>query len=606
MSETEGQLINIFLALADGERTVEINRQIISDNFDFDALKIFQTLDSKGKNYIDASDLVNYCNLKGISISNIEAQLIILFYDQNFDRVLSFEEFNYLIQSEKSLRKFLRKTNDTELGINIDYSLSKLLYQELQLSKNILDLLENIQSIKDFDIHSLYHLLKSSNGITIENIKDFLDKNNISYLNSDIQSIFKRMDINKDGKIDFCEFHAFLGFPNCCYSCPCIACTYCGACYCEHCFSNVNCHFHGRVHHSFQSPLRKRNSNICCSVKNDKFSCNNGKCNLKGNYNKNNLKYQNENSKNYNSRTNFNNYSNINDKNLTSNDSPEKNYIESISNTLFLRKSPERQYKQNVDSCNFSPYKYSYEKDTNSNNLINNKKLGINNNPNEYEEKKFNDYLKNLMSAESAIENEKISLSLKEDFNCEDAFRIFLSSNKDYLTENDLKNGLNLIGLFPTDEDIKLLMKRFDLQKKGHINFADFFDMIVPFEMENREMVEKRTPCSCCPCRCPDIFCSETISVFKNLMEMIINYENQFNDMRKGFTSLNLKLKEFFEMLDCSNLGYFTNSDLIIYLQKYGLFTNNREADLLFIRFDRNRNGKVEYQNLYDEFHPLY
>ena len=148
MSETEGQLINIFLALADGERTVEINRQILSDNFDFDALKIFQTLDSKGKNYIDASDLVNYFNLKGISISNIEAQLIILFYDQNFDGVLSFEEFNYLIQSEKSLRKFLRKTNDTELGINIDYSLSKLLYQELQLSKNILDLLENIQSLK--------------------------------------------------------------------------------------------------------------------------------------------------------------------------------------------------------------------------------------------------------------------------------------------------------------------------------------------------------------------------------------------------------------------------------------------------------------------------
>ena len=36
-----------------------------------------------------------------------------------------------------------------------------------------LDLLENIQSIKDFDIHSLYHLLKGSNGITIENIKYF-------------------------------------------------------------------------------------------------------------------------------------------------------------------------------------------------------------------------------------------------------------------------------------------------------------------------------------------------------------------------------------------------------------------------------------------------
>ena len=62
------------------------------------------------------------------------------------------------------------------------------------------------------------------------------------------------------------------------------------------------------------------------------------------------------------------------------------------------------------------------------------------------------------------------------------------------------------------------------------------------------------------------LFINETISVFKNLMKMIINYENLFNDMRKGFTSLNLKLKELFKMLDCSNLGFFTNNDLIIYL----------------------------------------
>ena len=622
MAETEQKLINIFLSLSDGERTIEISRQVLSDIFDFDCLKIFQALDSQEKNYIDASDLVNYFNSKEISISDVEAQLIILFYDQNFDGVLSFEEFNYLIQSENSHKKFYRDKNITELSFNIDYSLSKLLLKELQLSRNILELLKKIQSSQDFNIHSLYHLVKSCNGITAESIKNFLDKNKICYLESDIENILKRIDLNKDGKIDFCEFHAFLGFPNCCYCCPCIACNFCGACYCEHCFCNDTCHCHGCVHRSCNSPLRKCNSNICSPEKNKKVLNNNEKNNLNENYKT--VKYQNEdlsdktkklltnpnltsqNSTMFNSKTNFNNFSNIKDDNIISTISPKRKFFEKISNSLSLRKSPERKYKPNCYESNFSPSKYPYEKNINSNDLINSTKLVMNYNPNAYEENQFNDFLKNIMLAESAIENEKISLSLKKDFNCEDAFRIFLSSNQDYLTENDLRNGLNLIGIFPTDDDIKLLMKRFDLKKRGNLNYADFFDMIIPFEVENRDMVENRVPNSCCPCRCPDIFCNDTISTFKNLMNIIINYENKFNIMRKGFTSLNLKLKELFGVIDCSNMGFFTNNELLIYLQKKGLFTNNRDADLLFIRLDKNRNGKIDYQEIYDEFHPLY
>ena len=44
----------------------------------------------------------------------------------------------------------------------------------------------------------------------------------------------------------------------------------------------------------------------------------------------------------------------------------------------------------------------------------------------------------------------------------------------------------------------------------------------------------------------------------------------------------------------------------MIYLQKEGLLTNDKDADLLFIRLDKNRNGKIDYREVEDEIQALY
>jgi Ca2+-binding EF-hand superfamily protein len=210
------------------------------------------------------------------------------------------------------------------------------------------------------------------------------------------------------------------------------------------------------------------------------------------------------------------------------------------------------------------------------------------------------------MITESQIEDAKVSLALRPDFNCEDAFRIFELNGRGFIDECDLKCGLNLIGIFPTDHEVRLLMKRFDLQKQGVLNYADFFDMLVPFEKEYRTMVENRCPNSCCPCRCPDIFCFSTLCSLKNVFNLIISRENDINNNRKLFGTLRLKLRDIFALLDYPHRGYFSNNDLVVHLQKNGIFTTNKDADLLFIRLDKNRNGNVFYDEIEDELQTLY
>ena len=224
-----------------------------------------------------------------------------------------------------------------------------------------------------------------------------------------------------------------------------------------------------------------------------------------------------------------------------------------------------------------------------------------------YEERQFNDFLRKLMQVEGQIESAKISLALNPDFNCEDAFRLFELNGRGFLDENDLKCGLNAIGVFPTNHQIRLLIKRFDLQKQGSLNYADFFDLLVPFEKEYRTMVENRlpNPC-CCPCNCPDVFCYSTICSLRNVFNLIINAETDINNTRKLFGTLRLKLRDIFGLLDYLRRGYFTNSDLIVYLQNRGLFSSSKDADLLFIRLDKNRSGKIDYRNVEEEVQTLY
>ena len=69
----------------------------------------------------------------------------------------------------------------------------------------------------------------------------------------------KRLDFNGDGKIDLCEFHAFLGFPNCHYCCPIEQCHSCGILCCDLCICDVPCFAHNCVHTKFNNQNKKDN-----------------------------------------------------------------------------------------------------------------------------------------------------------------------------------------------------------------------------------------------------------------------------------------------------------------------------------------------------------
>ena len=64
--ETEKRLGKILMLLAEGERSIEISRQVLSDLKEFDSFQIFKNIDMEDKNKIDCFTLINFLRIKGI------------------------------------------------------------------------------------------------------------------------------------------------------------------------------------------------------------------------------------------------------------------------------------------------------------------------------------------------------------------------------------------------------------------------------------------------------------------------------------------------------------------------------------------------------------
>jgi Ca2+-binding EF-hand superfamily protein len=254
--DTQNLLCRILISLAEGEHKVEDARKELS-NQDFYALPlIFKTLDNNGDQRITPKDVQSYLLNHDLDANFKEIKMFLLVYDQDHDYVLTYGEIFKMIHPGKEFIKNPKLTNEEELPVKVDRKLFNLLEQEILLARTLISLLEEIKHKKDFNIHSAFHCLKYYACITGDSINLFLKKCGYKLSTGDINAIVKRLDINRDEIIDFCEFHAFMGFPDCKFCCPCFPCGNCGVKYCDNCLQDIPCYILGCDHYKCDSKLK--------------------------------------------------------------------------------------------------------------------------------------------------------------------------------------------------------------------------------------------------------------------------------------------------------------------------------------------------------------
>jgi Ca2+-binding EF-hand superfamily protein len=294
-----------------------------------------------------------------------------------------------------------------------------------------------------------------------------------------------------------------------------------------------------------------------------------------------------------NGQTNFSNNKNDNNSHIN---------IEQLSPNLAMRSYPERQLEIEKP---FYPYKENPFSNTNSC-PKSNPFLNITNLPHYSNIELITSYLKLLMDIELKIENLKIELAIRADFNIEDAFRLFEHTNPNFITEPDLKKGLNILGIYPKSEEILLLMNKYSLSGQNVLNFSDLFDMLTPFTREYRSEIEHRkaSPYST-KFNKANIFLTTTKICIVNLFKFIIGAENLIEKERKKINKIfNINIQTAFKMIDKSQCGAFSILDLNLFLKENGVSYIPKELNLLFIRLDRSREGKIGLKAFVTETFP--
>ena len=353
--EVQSKISEIFISLAETERDVEISRQVLTEYKEYNSYQIFSFLDSNKKNYIEGLDIINYLQSKNIFLTEIETKLLILYYDQDLDTNLNFNEFIELIESKISPKKEVKEVGGP-LCFSVDYALTKLLEKEIIHARNIIKLLEDLRGFSEFEIHNIFHFVKNNNNncMVPQNIINFLNKNYASFIDQDIDLIFKRIDFNKDNVIDLCEFHIFFGFPNCGYNCPFEKCDNCGIECCQICRINGPCYVHKYINKKDENYMQKRV------------------------YRTYSTEFQNKNNDN----------KEINNKEIPSIENNElNNGIQKVSQNLTLKLSPKREYEVCLNSNN---YKNDNNNTTTNKNMENNNINNIYTNNNYKDDNKIN------------------------------------------------------------------------------------------------------------------------------------------------------------------------------------------------------------------------
>ena len=557
---TISKFCNLLTNLAEKEKKVEINRQVLCQNLNFDAYQVFSYLDLESKNYLNEINLLTFLQKKNQIPCNLEElQFLILIYDENFDAKLSYSEFLNFVLSDNDfeLRKKTRERicsryDNSKIDFNVEYSLVKLFQKELDLIRTTRRFIEELKTCEDFNVHDLFHYLKGYGDITMESLKLFLEKNLINLDDNDIRNIFKIMDLNKDSKIDFAEFHHFLCFPN-------LKCNCCSFCQCNCQVSNKMLYNHfDEMNNDFENFNINQNLNF----KYNNFSEESNKP-KSSNFHKDSINNKCNNKKliQINELANENNY--------------KKTY--SLNN-------PSRRIIKYCENC---PCYSIYVDST-------------------IAENKFLQYITKLIELESKIESAKINLIKRQDFNIEDAFLIFSNPESKVITLSDFQNGLKELSLYPSIKDIKLIMMRADTENKGYLNFEDFFDLLIPYLQEYQENLGKRMPACYCPnYKKGNLFLLSTKIYLANLIRTIIESENELNIIKENMVGINVHLENIFRKIDKNLLGFFNESELWIYLRNCGINCNDIENRLIFIRFDKNKDEKVEFWEIEEELMPL-
>ena len=160
--------------------------------------------------------------------------------------------------------------------------------------------------------------------------------------------------------------------------------------------------------------------------------------------------------------------------------------------------------------------------------------------------------------------------------------------------------NLKKIDLNLKNDEIKFIFNKFNKNSNEFFNFNEFCNLILPKKYSIAKYLIERKPK-----KFFSGFDFDSKKLLKNFFINIIQAEKSNEIYRKNLIE-NCDKNECFKIIAKKNNNFIEREDFIFFLQKNGKFIQPFEINLLFERFDKNKDGIVSYEEFINEIQPKF
>jgi len=586
-THTQDRLARLLRHLAKGEQEIEIARQNLTRNSGFESYTCFKRIDRHADNSLSTVEVEDFLKYHSVIVTEKGLRNLFNAYSSQNGVRLTYTDFQKIVlpKTDNELankclrRKVTHLTTEEYLPEDIERALARLLQTEIEVLNKIEELKEDLSIRHDFGILDAFNAIDTEkNGvITAEDLYAFLNKN-ISGTRRDSEAILIRFDKNKDSCLNYSEFSAIVQPTNPNYPVTLRSTSPLRRSPLRS--PRATTHYEQAdltqsTYASFVSPSRVKNS-----ITNEDYK-----------------DYLRETARTDAVKSLYGSTTSFKDSAL------KRSYFESPSPQRITRlaeyesplkaKSVASEYASSIIKRPSSPLREKYEAPT-FRATIEKKSVegfvGLQDN----QKRDLARFLKDELDLDKNLQRIKNELALQRNFNSYGIFRIFDKDNKGYITRGQLETGLQGLNIFPSKNELYLLMRRLDKNDDGLIRFADFKEEIEPKAegskaLRDSEKVDEEVGIA-------------VRTVVRKLFNKMITTETSCEELRKSVgKKAYFTIYEAFHSIKKNSRGWITATTLHELLNEQGIYASEEDAELLVERYDRNRNGKISYNEFVDE-----
>jgi len=509
--ETRNKLADYLLAVSDGERQIEIVRQILAEQKDFEPYAAFKRIDRHRRGSIGTLEILNFLADNGVFYTENNVRAFIQRYDQDGDERLCYNEFLFAVlpMDNPTLRAIATQRPNYTVGPNeflpydVEYALTKVIDREISFYLNLEYQKTALKNRFDYTPTAAFAAIDQFNSgrIDYDNLKSFFRGQAIFPNDDEIIAILRRLDKDDDGLIHFDEFEAALKIGSLGGSSPR-----------KHASSPSR-----RLEKQYSSPVRSSSRSPTRRLLSTAGTLDSGSPkkiatiqhpHVRASPSKRTASPQRssplkqslvERSASPLRRSNL--YTEFN-KPVTRAESPSRRkspgkspkrtaYDEMLYEEKLLQSVEKPLKKSNVYAS------FSGEKATPSTSLYESaSKSGIRKGL-QFDEGQFDPLIhtfKQFILLDKDLETAKQDLALKPDFNLLEFFRLFDVEQKGVISIVEVEDGMRLFGVYPNREELYLFVRKYDRDNDGKLRFNDLAEAFTPKAEEYANILESRKP----------------------------------------------------------------------------------------------------------------